>query len=340
MRQLPGGTITLLFTDMEGSTRLLRQLGGSRYAAVLKECRRLLRAAFQQGHGYEVDTQGDAFFVVFERAIDAVTTAMAAQRALCAAHWPDEVAVRMRMGIHTGDAQPTEDGYVGRDVHLAARLMSVGHGGQILLSGTTHDLLAAALPAGVSMRELGACRLKDIAGMTRLFQVVGEGLPTDFSPLSTVSRQPFLSALPAPSTSFVGREREVSAVRDLLMRADARLLALIGTAGVGKTRLALYATAALADQFAGGICFVALEQVSDPDGLLPAIAQALFVQEEKGEALADQVKASLREQSLLLILDTFEHLLPARLLVADLLAHCPHLTILVTSRVMLHIQAE
>src|SRR5712691_1513772 len=188
VRQLPTGIVTLLFTDIEGSTRLLQRLG-ERYAGVLKECRRLLRLAFQRGNGYEVDTQGDAFFVVFERAADAVLSAIDAQQALFHAGWPEGEVVRVRMGIHTGEPQPAEEGYVGLDVHRAARIMSIAHGGQVLLSQTTRDLVASELPDGVNLRDLGECRLKDIAGLNRLFQLVVPGLPSDFPALPTVSSQ-------------------------------------------------------------------------------------------------------------------------------------------------------
>ncbi len=343
MRQLPTGTLTLLFTDIEGSTRLLQRLG-NRYADVLKECRRLLRAAFGQGNGYEVDSQGDAFFVVFERTVDAISAAITAQRSLLAAHWPDEVPVRVRIGIHTGEPQPAEEGYIGLDVHCAARIMSVAHGGQVLLSQATHDLVAPELPDGVSLRDLGEYRLKDIAGLNRLFQLEVPGLPADFPPPSSMSSRHSLYHIPSPSTSFVGREREVSTICNYLRRADVRLLTLIGTGGVGKTRLALQvaaqAAAELTDLFADGVCYVALDQVSDVEGVVSAIAQALTVQEERGRSLAEQVKAALQEQALLLVLDNFEQVLAARLVVADLLAANARLKILVTSRVMLHIQGE
>ena len=339
MPQLPTGSITLLFTDIEGSTRLLQQLG-NRYATVLRDCRRALRAAFQEGNGFEVDNQGDSFFVVFERAVDAVSAVVHAQRALFAARWPEGVVVRVRMGMHTGEPQPTDEGYVGLDVHCAARIMSVAHGGQVLLSRATRDLVTTDLPAGLQLRDLGAYRLKDIAGPNELFQLVIPDLPADFPPVSASSVGRPLRSLPSPATSFIGREAEVAAVCDLLKRADVRMLTLIGAAGVGKTRLALRVAAQLSSQFSDGLCFVALDQVSGVEVIHPALAQALNVQEEKEHSLFDQVKAALRDLSLLLILDNFERILPASLEVADLLAACPGLKVLVTSRVMLHIQAE
>ncbi len=338
MRQLPTGTLTLLFTDIEGSTRLLQQLGNN-YAEMLLECRRLLRAAFQQWNGHEVDMQGDAFFVVFERAVDAISAAVNAQRALYSARWPDGAIVRVRMGVHTGELQSTEEGYVGLDVHRAARIMSAAHGGQVLLSQTTHDLVVSELSEEVSLRDLGEYRLKDIAGLTRLFQLVVQGLPAEFPPPSTLSPQRRPGNIPSLSTSFVGREQEIAAICGQL-RVNVRLLTLFGTAGVGKTRLALQVATELIDQFADGIYFVALEQFSDTDEVMTAIAQALSVQQEKGRSLVEQVKETLRAPSILLVLDNFEQVLSARLVIADLLASCPKLKVLVTSRVMLHLRAE
>ncbi|HKV59585.1 MAG TPA: adenylate/guanylate cyclase domain-containing protein, partial [Ktedonobacteraceae bacterium] len=342
MREFPTGLVTLLFTDIEGSTRLLQQLG-DRYADVLKECRRLLRMAFQQGHGYEVDTQGDAFFVVFEQAVDAISAAITAQRALFTAQWPDKTSVRVRVGIHTGEPKPVEEGYIGLDVHQAARIMSAAYGGQTLLSQVTRDMVADEISDGVTLRDLGEYRLKDIAGLSHLFQLVIPDLPADFPPLAIAGTQRAFYNVPSTSTSFVGREQEVAAISDLLNQPDVRLLTLLGTGGVGKTRLALQVAAEVAQRFVGGVCFVPLDQLSDAEGVMPAIAQALGVsggQEGKDAPLMEQVQAALRDVPFLLILDNFEQLLPARHLVVNLLAGCPQLKIVITSRALLHVQAE
>jgi predicted ATPase/class 3 adenylate cyclase len=339
VRQLPTGTLTLLFTDIEGSTLLLQQLG-NRYAEMLRECRRLLRAAFQEWHGYEVDTQGDAFFVVFERATDAILAAVASQQALKSATWPDEVIVRVRMGIHTGELQSTEEGYIGLDVHRAARIMNVAHGAQVLLSEAACELVVTELPEELSLKDLGEYRLKDIAGITRLFQLVIPGLPAEFPPPSTPSQQRPLQNIPSLTTSFVGREQEIDTICAQLLRSDVRLLTMIGTAGVGKTRLALQVVTKFTQQFEDGICFVALEQCNDVDEVIIAVAQALGVQQRKGGSLIEQVKETLQGLSILLVLDNFEQVLPARIKLADLLAICPSLKVLVTSREMLHLQAE
>src|SRR6516225_8961440 len=176
MRELPPGTITLLFTDIEGSTLLLQQVG-HRYVGILTECRQILRVAFHRWNGYEVDTQGDAFFVAFASAIDAVSAAVEMQRALAAHSWPDGATVHVRMGLHTGEPQRSAEGYVGLDVHHAARIMSAAHGGQVVLSQTTRDLVEHALPEGVHLQDLGEHRLKDLQRPTQLFQVVIADLP-------------------------------------------------------------------------------------------------------------------------------------------------------------------
>src|SRR5712671_4792351 len=206
MRELPTGTITLLFTDIEGSTRLLQQVG-HRYDGILTECRKLLRAAFHRWNGYEVDTQGDAFFVAFARATDAVCAAVEMQRALAVHPWPDGATVHVRIGLHTGEPQRSAEGYVGMDVHRAARIMSAGHGGQVLLSQTTRDLVEHDLPTGVSLRDLGAHRLKDLASPSHLFQLIISGSPADFPSLLTLDAHP--NNLPIQPTSLIGREKEV-----------------------------------------------------------------------------------------------------------------------------------
>src|SRR5947207_12506064 len=203
MHDLPTGTVTFLFTDIERSTRLLQQLG-DRYSGVLEEYRQLLRAAFQRWNGHEVDTQGDAFFVAFARATDAISGAAAAQRALASHVWPEGVIVRVRMGIHTGEPTLSSEGYTGLDVHIAARLMSAGHGGQVLLSQTTRDLVEHDLPNGVSLRDLGAHRLKDLLHPSHLFELVISGLHADFPPLRTLDTHHH--HLPLQPTSLIGPE--------------------------------------------------------------------------------------------------------------------------------------
>src|SRR5437870_7862935 len=228
MLDVPTGTITLLFTDIEGSTLLLQHVG-EQYSRVLAQCRQMLRTAFQQSHGHEVDTQGDAFFFAFARATDAVSAAVAAQRTLASHAWPEGAVVRIRVGLHTGEPQRTAEGYVGLDVHLAARIMSAGHGDQVLLSQTTRHLVEHDLPDGVSLRDLGAHRLKDLLHPSHLFELVISGLPTDFPPLRTLDTHH--NHLPLQPTSLIGREPEVAEISALLKQPEMRLLTLLGPGG-------------------------------------------------------------------------------------------------------------
>ncbi|MDQ2713634.1 MAG: tetratricopeptide repeat protein [Chloroflexota bacterium] len=337
MRQLPTGTVTLLFTDIEGSTQLLQRLG-ERYVSVLAECRHLLRTAFQRWNGHEIDTQGDAFFVAFARATDAVSAAVDAQRALASHPWPEGSAVRVRMGLHTGEPVLAAEGYVGMDIHRAARIMSAGHGGQVLLSETTRNLVEQHLPDDVSLRDMGEQRLKDVPRPDHLFQLVVAGLHADFPALKSLDSYP--GNLPVQSTSFIGRQREIAAIEQLVRREDVRLLTLTGPGGMGKTRLALQVAASLSDLFADGSYFVDLAPVSDPAVILTAIAQTLGLREEGGQPLLEHLTEELRHKHILLLLDNFEQVISASVQVAELLASCPHLKVLVTSRVVLHVRAE
>jgi class 3 adenylate cyclase len=255
VRDLPTGTITLLFTDIEGSTQLLQRVG-ERYAGLLHECRTLLRSAFSAYHGHEVDTQGDAMFAAFARASDALEASVAAQRELALRSWPGAVAVRVRIGLHTGEPSRVVEGYVGLDVHYAARVMNAAHGGQVLLSRTTRDLVEHDLPEGVSLRDLGEHHLKDLEQPVSLYQVVIAGLPADFPQLRTHDRRS--DTLPVQLTPLIGREHEVATVVRLLRRDKVRLVTFTGPGGTGKTRLALQVASELADAFAGGVFFVSL----------------------------------------------------------------------------------
>ncbi len=337
MPELPTGTITLLFTDIEGSTRLLQRVG-ERYADLLEECRRLLRTAFSQWHGQEVDTQGDAFFVVFARASDAVCATVDIQRALAAHPWPQDAAVRVRIGLHTGEPQRSAEGYIGLDVHHAARIMSAGHGGQILLSQATSALVEQNLPDGTQLQDLGEHRLKDLRRPGRLFQLSVAGLADAFPPLHTLDSHP--NNLPIEPTPFIGREREVATLCHLLARAEVRLLTLTGPGGVGKTRLALQTAAEVSDEYTDGVFVVPLAPLTNPEQVMEAIAQVLSIPDVGGSSLFGQVQRALKSKQLLLVLDNFEQVTAAALMVAELLATCPALKIMVTSRVALHVRAE
>jgi predicted ATPase/class 3 adenylate cyclase len=315
--ELPTGTVTLLFTDIEGSTKLLQELGRDNYVHALSDQRRLLRETFTRNGGVEVEMQGDSFFFAFTHARDAVVAAAEVQRALASHAWETE-QIRIRIGIHTGDPVAHEGLYAGIDVHRAARVMSAGHGGQVLLSQTTRDLLDSS----VELVDLGLHRLKDLSEPQRLYQVGKE----DFPRLKTL----YQTNLPVPSTSFLGRERELAEVLGLLR--SSRMLTLTGPGGTGKTRLAAQAAAEAAEDFPGGVWWVSLAALPDPALVLDSIAQVLGAEGELAEHIAGK--------ELLLLLDNLEQLLAAATDLAGLLASCSGLRLLVTSREPLRVAAE
>jgi predicted ATPase/class 3 adenylate cyclase/tetratricopeptide (TPR) repeat protein len=326
--RLPSGVVTFLFTDIEGSTRLLHELGDA-YAAALQEHRRILREAFETHGGVEVDTQGDAFFVAFARASDAVAAAAAAQRGLA------EGPIAVRMGLHSGEPQLTDEGYVGLDVHKGARIAAVGYGGQVLLSEATHALV------DVRARDLGPHRLKDLTSPERIFQLEIDGLRSDFPLLKTLDAG--ITNLPSPRTSFVGRREELDEIDRRLEEPDCRLLTLVGPGGIGKTRLALEAAARRLDRYAHGVHFVPLAPVSAPDFLAPAVADALqfpIDAAHSGFSAQDQLIDYLSERSTLLVLDNFEHLVEGAGLITALIERAPSVEILTTSRERLNVQSE
>jgi predicted ATPase/class 3 adenylate cyclase len=336
MTTLPTGTVTFLFTDIEGSTRLLQRLGPD-YAWVLGEHQALLRAAFAAQGGAEVDTQGDAFFVAFATASQALAAAVEATRALAARAWPEDGVVRVRMGLHTGSPQVVGDHYVGLDVHRAARIASVGHGGQILLSDVTSGLVANALPVGLSLRDLGPHRLKDLQQPERLSQVIIPGLPADFPPLKTLDRRQH--NLPAQPTPLLDRTEPLATITAWL-RHDARLVTLTGPGGTGKTRLAIQVAAELVDAFADGVWLVRLSRLTDPALVIPTIAQTLGLKETSGQSLAELLRAYVADKRLLLVLDNFEQVVGAAAGIADLLEASQGLRALVTSRAPLRLRGE
>jgi predicted ATPase len=312
MRDLPTGTVTFLFTDIEGSTRLLHELGDA-YAGALAEHRRVLREVFARHGGVEVDTQGDAFFVAFARAKDALAAAAEGQAAL------EPGPIRVRMGLHTGEPLVTEEGYVGIDVHRAARIAASGYGGQTVVSQTTFDLAGSD-----GLRDLGEHRMKDLSAPERIFQL-GDG---EFPPLKTL----YQTNLPVPATPFLGRERELAEVGDTLGRSDVRLLTLTGAGGSGKTRLALQAAAEAADDYPQGVWWVPLAPVREPNDVVVTAARTLGAGGSLEEAVGDR--------RLLLLLDNFEHVIEAAPELTALLAKCPNLDVTVTSRERLQLDGE
>ena len=276
--------MTLLFTDIEGSTRLLHELGDG-YGDALDDHRRIVRAACAAHDGVEVDTQGDAFFVAFARASDATAAAVDVQRGLA------DGPVRVRMGLHTGEPRVTAEGYVGVDVHKGARIAAVGHGGQVLLSQTTRALVDH------EARDLGAHRLKDLSAPERIYQLEIDGLPGEFPLLKTLEAG--MKNLPLPRTSFVGRASELEAIDRLLEDPGCRLLTLVGPGGAGKTRLALEAAARRVDRYPHGVHFVPLASVASPDFLAPALAESIqFALDGTQQPLGTGPAARLPERAL------------------------------------------
>jgi len=331
----PTGTVTFLFTDIEGSTRLLQRLGEG-YDDVLERQRELIRQSCDAHGGVEFGTEGDAHFLVFGSAVDAVRAAVDAQRALKGHAWPEGGRVRVRMGLHTGEGRTMGESYVGIDVHRAARIASAGHGGQVLISDTTKTLVEHALPAAVSLRDLGRHRLKDLDHPEYLSQLVVGGLQEEFPTIRSLDARS--SNLPVELSTFVGREADIEEVARLL--ETSRLITLTGPGGTGKTRLALEVGTKVLLDFADGVFFVPLAPISDPALVVPTIADALGVQEAGGRPVAELLLRHLEGKEVLLILDNFEQVLAAAPLVSDLLSATPGLRALVTSQAVLHLGGE
>ena len=310
---LPTGTVTFLFTDVEESTKLLHELGAEAYAAALTEHRRVIRDAATRYGGVEVDTQGDAFFIAFPTAPGALSAAAAARDALATGR------IRVRMGLHSGTPLVTDEGYVGTDVHRAARVAASGHGGQILVSASTASLAPAA-----QLRDLGPHRLKDLSAPERIFQLGDD----EFPPLKTLHQ----TNLPIATTPFLGREKELPQVLQLLSDGAARLLTLTGAGGTGKTRLATQAAALLAEEFPDGVWWVPLAPLRDPELVLSTAGRIVGAKNGIAEHIGDK--------SMLILFDNFEHVVEAAPDVASLLTSCPRLRVLVTSRERLQLTGE
>ena len=323
-RDLPVGTVTFFFSDIENSTGLATRLGEN-WPAVLEEHAAIVRGAVSNAGGVEVSTEGDSFFCVFAEAPAALAAALAAQRGLEERTWPDDVRLRVRIGLHSGSGTLGGDNYVGLDVHRAARIQAAGHGGQVLVSGATWALIADHPLEGVQLRDLGEHRLKGLEDPVRLYQVVADGLPDQFPPLRTLTAP---IQVPVQLTTFIGRRRELDEVLGLLERA--RLVTLTGPGGTGKTRLAIAAAVDAAPRFPHGVFFVPLDSITDPDLVASAILGVLGVQQVTGSPEARLVEY-LGEKDLLLVLDNFEQVLEAASVVSRLLADAPSVRIMVTS---------
>jgi len=326
------GTSTFLFTDIEGSTRLIQALG-DRYARLLDDHRRLISEAVEAEGGRVFGSEGDALFAAFSSATAAIKAAAAAQRSVAAHDWPAGAQIRVRMGVHTGEAIQTGTDYVGLALHQAARISAAGHGGQVLVSEAARRL-AAGLPEGLELRDLGERRLKDLTSPERLHQLVGDGLTEQFPPLRTLDTK--ANNLPVQLTSFVGRE-ELDGARAAL--AGTRLLTLTGPGGTGKTRLALQLAAEASDDYPDGVYFVALDSVRDAS-LVPSVIASTIGLAVGGSDPLDALANHLRERRVLIVLDNFEQIVDAASDVSRLLRDAPDIKIIVTTRIFLRVSGE
>ena len=338
MPDLPSGTVTFLFTDIEGSTALWERnrqtMGGTveRHFAVLA-------TAIQAQGGIPFKTVGDAIHAAFPTAPAAVAAALAAQRALLAEDWGEIGGLRVRMAVHAGEAAPDEHGeYLAAPLNRLSRLLATAHGGQILLTQAVQQLSRGALPAGAELRDLGEHRLRDLLEPEHVYQLLHPDVPATFPPLLSLDTRP--NNLPRQPTPFVGREQQVDGIVDLLRRAEVQLVTLIGPGGTGKTRLALQAAAELLDDFTDGVFFVPLAPLTESGLVSAAIVSALGLREEGGQPLADRLQNFLSAKTLLLVLDNVEHLAEAAPVIGNLLESAAGLKVLATSRIPLHLRAE
>ena len=332
-------TLTFLFTDIEGSTELLRRLGDA-YARLLSEHHEIIRASLVAHGGDEIDTAGDGFFAVFSSPRESLAAATQMQRSLAAHSWPGEERVRVRIGVHTGEAAKEEAvGLVGLDVHRAARIAAVGHGGQTLVSASTAAIARGSLPDGARLRDLGRHRLKDLGEPEQIFQLEVSDLPIDFGPLRSLDNPELPNNLPSLLSEFVGRVGELENVRNLVR--SSRLVTLAGAGGCGKTRLALQVAADLLDGSGGGVWLVDFSPVSNADQVPDTLVSTLGLRTPAGGPLLESIVHILREQTILLVLDNCEHVIDACAKLADVIGRaCPNVHLLATSLEPLGINGE
>jgi predicted ATPase/class 3 adenylate cyclase len=332
--ELPTGTVTFVFTDVEGSTRLAQEID-SAWPPLLERHREIARAAWQAHSGVEIGTEGDSFFVVFTMAGTAVAAAAELQLGLAAEPWPPGSEIRVRIGMHTGEGLLSGGTYVGLDVHRAARVSAAGHGGQVLLTDATQALLGGHLPPDSTLRDHGEHKLKDLSRPERIWELSIGGLRTEFPPLRTLNAIP--NNLPTQLTSFLGRHKELAEARRLL--SEGRLLTLTGPGGTGKTRLSLQIAADATDRFPDGVYYVALGQIAMAELVVPTIAQAVGVV-DVGSRPLDRLVEQIGDKCILLVLDNFEQVIDAAPQVNELLARASKMSVLITSRSPLRVYGE
>ncbi len=331
------GILTFLFTDIEGSTRLWERFPQPMRRA-LERHDSILRTAVTAAGGRVIKTTGDGLMAVFGSAAEAVSACLAAQRALVDESWPETGVLRVRMGLHSGEAQQRGDDYFGPAVIRGARIMAVGHGGQVLLSGASAALVVDQLPDGAALVNLGAHRLKDLGRPEELFQLVHPSIPRDFPPLATLDRRP--NNLPTLASTFIGRDNEVREIRARIEHESVRLVTLTGPGGTGKTRLALRVAADEIDRFDDGVFFIDLSATRDTRAVLASIARTIGLTETADQSPLVELERQLHDHRVLLVLDNFEQVVEAAPTVAELLSACPRLKLLVTSREALHVGGE
>lgn len=333
----PSGTITFLFTDIEGSTRLW-ELDRTLMQAALARHDELMRLQIETNGGYVFKTVGDAFCAAFQTAGEAMLAALDCQCALAAESWDVPGGIRVRMAIHTGACEERDGDYFGRPLNRIARLLSIGYGAQTLVSLVTSELLRDILPESVVLRDLGAHRLKDLNRPESVFQLDSRDAPAEFPPLKSLDHHP--NNLPIQPNPFIGREREMLALRALLLEPDTRVITLTGPGGTGKTRLSVQLAADAIDIFPDGVYFIDLSAIDQPEYLYPAIARTIGLRESGVQTFREQLVAALHDRQMLLVLDNFEQLMTAAAQIDKLQASCPQTKIIITSREALRIRAE
>ena len=331
--------LTFLFTDIEGSTALIQRVGEATYAQILADHHRIIRAALSGHDGTEIDTQGDSFFAVFASPRACVAAVAEIQLSLDVHPWPAEQHVRVRIGVHTGEALQTVTGLVGYDVHKAARVAAAAYGGQVLLSESAAALVHDSLPDSSSLVDLGSHRLKDLGRPEKIFQLDVPGLQNDFPPIRSLNNPALENNLPIQLSSFIGRDKELSEIQSLV--ESSRLVTLSGPGGSGKTRLALQVAAEMLDGAGGGVWFVELASITDSENVASTVAQAMRLREEPGRSVDETLTDAIGERHLLIVLDNCEHLIDGCAKFTDaLIRSCSRVHVLATSREPLAITGE